>query len=598
LRRISPLFSVSLWLFSFVLTTPSAFAQWGDDGEDDIGDDDGDDDIGDEGDEGDGDGDEGDGDSDSDDGAEPNEPNKDESAEDEGAAPEADDCSGDDCPKADGEKSSDSAETSEDAPAPETDEPKESVNSDEENDAKAERRARRREKKLNSGMKVESGVETPAQSGPPARAADEAANDEAVEAAMVDLPAPGPSLTPLTITTSSFARLEIREGYDALGVETPRRREGDAVFYRARLGIETNPLPVFDGSDVRVKLSPQASGMWGESPDTFTTAELGLYEGYLQFRSKRLDTSLGRQRVEYGEGIVFGEVWHQSGRAFDGLTFRYKMNKGYVDFLGLQTAEAHPAGAERLFGGDEYIWGVYSGFGGYLGDDIETDAYVIAKSAVAQDGAPDPASGGLVDAEGGTLFTVGARVKHRVEWLDYRFEAGIQFGEAARSYRADPATLESPSAFAYQGSGELGFSFGSATRISFGGDFASGDDLTTRGKEGWDPLFSTSWLWLGNMGVIGTRTNIMTGNLKLTRGITESLTLDIDGHVFARPEFGGLGQVGRENLAGMEIDTRLQQKLGKHAWTRGTYGLFIPQSGHYASDDLASYGEVEVRVEF
>jgi hypothetical protein len=233
-----------------------------------------------------------------------------------------------------------------------------------------------------------------------------------------------------------------------------------------------------------------------------------------------------------------------------------------------------------------------------VGDEIETDAYVIAKSTVAQDATTDPVSGGLVDAEGGTLFTVGARVAHQVEWLDYRLEGGVQFGETANSYRADPATVESPATFAYQGSAEFGFSFGQRTRIALGGDFASGDDLATRGQEGWDPLFATSWQWLGNMDVIGLRTNVATGYLKLTRGLTESLTLNLDGHVFARPEFGGLGQVGSEKMAGVEIDTRVRQNLGKYAWVQGTYGLFIPQSGHYASDDLASYGELEVRLEF
>ena len=429
-------------------------------------------------------------------------------------------------------------------------------------------------------------------------AANEFDNEEAVEAAMVDLPKPGPSLTPFTVTTSTLARLEIREGYDTLGVETQRRQEGDAIFYRARLGLLTNPLPISDGSDVRLKFSPQASGFFGQSPDTVSAPNLGLYEGHMLFRSKRLETSIGRQSVEYGEGIIFGEVWHHVGRAFDGVKFRYKMNEGYIDFLGLQTAEVHPSGSERFLGGDEYIWGVYSGFGGYVGDDIETDAYMIAKSAMAQDAFVDPTSSALVNAEGGTLFTVGARVAHKVHWLDYRFEAGVQFGQSARSYRADPATLESPAAFAYQGSGEIGFSFGTATRIGLGGDFASGDDLTTRGNEGWDPLFATSWQWLGNMGVIGPRTNLATGYLKLTRGLTESLTLDLDGHVFTRPEFGGLGQVGNEKMAGLELDTRLLQELGEYAWVRGTYGLFIPQSGHYASDDLASYGEVEVRLEF
>ncbi len=595
MRRMSPLFPTSALSLAFMLGTCQAAAQPSEDDDIEIGDED--EDEGDE-DEDEGDEDEDEGDEDEAQDSEEEEPTEaedesetDDSSEDAGTtvSDEAD-CEGEDC------SSDEELETA-----------KEEANSDasekkDQDAARRERRARRADKKravppwMNKTPRKRPGPN--AEDNGSARVADEAETEEAAQAALTDLPQPGPSLVPLSVTTSTFARLEVREGYDELGVETERRREGDAVFYRARLGLETNPLPVADGADVNLKFSPQATGVWGQT-GTFEHPDFGLYEGHMRFRSDRLETYIGRQMIAYGEGIIFGAVgWHHVGRAYDGLKFRYKMDRGYVDFLGLQTAEVHPDGAERLLGGDEYVWGVYSGFGEYVGDDIETDAYMIARSTVAQDLYTDPVSGDVVSAEGGTLFTVGARVKHQVGALDYRFEAGVQFGEAARTFRGVGGVLESPSTFAYQASGEIGISFDSVTRIGIGGDYASGDDLTTRGHEGWDPLFSTFWGWLGNMDVIGLRTNVLSGNLKITRGLTRSLTLDIDGHVFARPEAGGLGQVGDEKFAGVEVDTRLRQKLGEFAAAQGTYGLFIPQSGHYSSDDLASYGEVEVRVEF
>jgi hypothetical protein len=182
-------------------------------------------------------------------------------------------------------------------------------------------------------------------------------------------------------------------------------------------------------------------------------------------------------------------------------------------------------------------------------------------------------------------------------FFDYRLESGLQFGEAVDGF-VGPEGLESPSALAYQVDAEAGFAVGSLTRIAFGGVYASGDDPMTRGVEGWNQLYPTQHGFLGLMDVIGARTNVASGNVKVTRGITEKLALKVDGHLFARPEAGGRGQVSNTKMAGVEIDTQLVQKLGDYAHVRGLYGLFIPSSGHYQSDNLVSYGEAQVGLDF
>jgi len=140
----------------------------------------------------------------------------------------------------------------------------------------------------------------------PREEADEEAVEEAAAAALTDTPDEGPSLTPLKVTTSVWSRLEVRENYDRLGVSRGRFLEGDRTFFRARLGLETNPLAIDDTSDVAVKIAPQASGTWG-SNDVTNAASAGLFEGYLRLRTKRVDFQMGRFAMAYGNEQLIGE---------------------------------------------------------------------------------------------------------------------------------------------------------------------------------------------------------------------------------------------------------------------------------------------------
>lgn len=425
---------------------------------------------------------------------------------------------------------------------------------------------------------------------------DEKRIEQAAQAALVDAPKHEISLSPLTLSTSTFSRFEYRENYDDLGVSRARYQEGDLVVFRARLGVQTNPLPISDGSDVYVQFSPQASGTWGTN-GTVGEANLGIYEGYVKFRSARLDVQLGRIMMDYGDAVVIGNLdWNQAGRAFDGVRARYKMDKGYLDVFGTQVAAGTTNAGAKLFAGDDMFWGAYAGVGHYLSQSLDLDAYFLGFSNFAQEGLVDATTGSTYKLDAAHLFTAGLRVKQKVSFFDYRLEGGLQFG---RSVTAPPAgfsgdEVSSVAHLAYQVDGEVGFALSSRSRLSLGGALASGDNSGTTKNEGWNELYPTAHKFLGLMDVIGARTNVGSGNLKISQGLTESLKAQIDAHVFARLKDG----TNDAGFAGTEVDLQLVQGLGKYALVRGLYGLFIPASGHYPSDDLAHYLEIQAGVAF
>ncbi len=433
---------------------------------------------------------------------------------------------------------------------------------------------------------------------------DEALAAQAAEAALVDAPSDEISLAPLTFTTSTFTRFEYRKGYEELGVSRGRFSEGDAFVFRARLGMRTQPLPIGDESDVLVQFTPQASGIWGNNwgvHPTIGEANLGIYEGYLQFRTRRLDVQLGRMMMNYGDATLIGSLgWNQVGRAFDGLRTHYKMKEGYLDLFVTQVAQSWGTSGGGFLSGDDLFWGAYLGIGHYLSDSLDFDAYFLGLSDFKEEGLKDAQTGATYDTEGAHLFTAGLRLNQQLETFFYRVEGGVQFGRQTEV--PDPGfsgtQVEANQVFAYQVDVEAGLSLSTRTRLSLNGALASGNDPDTKKNEGWNHLYPTGHKWLGLMDVIGARTNLATGNLKIRQELFGDLSGQIDGHIFARLQDGGLGSEGGSGLAGSEVDVQLVERLGKYAQVRGLYGLFIPASGQYASDDMTHYVEIEAGVRF
>lgn len=414
---------------------------------------------------------------------------------------------------------------------------------------------------------------------------------------------PAPSLLPLQVGTSTWSRLEVRENYDKLGVSRGRFAEGDQTVFRARLKIETNPLELVDGVTGLVNFTPQASGLWGTSGGggTIGEANLGIYEGFFLLKARTFDLKAGRFSMNYGDSLIIGNLdWHQSGRAFDGAHAHVPLTKGFIDFFGTQVAEGWPATNNPLFAGDTYFWGAYSALGGYLVDGLNLEPYFLGLSTASTANATGALPDGTAvtyQRDGATLMTAGFRLQHKLSIFDYRLEAGLQFGETAGGPTQD-GIAEATSTLAYQIDGEFGVSLGKRARIGLGGFYASGDDPTTTQNEAYNELFPTTHKFLGWMDVIGFRTNITGGMLKLSASLTDSLSADLHGHLFARPQAGGLGRTGADSFAGGEINAQLTQKIGKYVAVRGLYGIFLANAAHYPSGDPAHYLELQGGLTF
>lgn len=418
-----------------------------------------------------------------------------------------------------------------------------------------------------------------------------------------------PSLTPLKITTSTWTRFEGRANYDTLGVSRGRFQEGDAFFFRARLGIQTNPLQLTPDLKGLVQFTPQASGKFGLN-NTLTEPNVGIYEGYFRLEGTGATFDAGRFMMNYGDALVIGNLdWSHTGRAFDGARVRLKLDKAFVDAFatltapdGISIAEGHPLVSKPFMAGDSYFWGVYAGLGPLLAEGLDLDGYLLGVSTVEASGLPnaiDPTT--PVSRGGATELTLGGRVKQKLGAFDYRLEAGLQVGDRP-VVRA--VTLGAPAvvqALAYQVDGEVGYSFTPKFRLGLNGVVASGDNPDTPENEAWHQLYPTGHKFLGLMDVIGDRTNVASAVLKASLGVTDSLKAVLDAHLFARLQNGGLGQVAAPattKFSGYEFDAQLIQKLGAPGYVRGLYGLFIPNSGHFVSNELAHYVEVEGGITF
>lgn len=423
------------------------------------------------------------------------------------------------------------------------------------------------------------------------------------EPAPVEEKPPEPSLSPIKFGTSTWSRFELRENYDKIGVSRARFSEGDQTVFRARIKMETAELPLIDGVTGLVNFTPQASGSWGLSGagGTVGEANLGIYEGFFMLKSKMLEVKGGRFAMNYGDALIIGNLdWHQSGRAFDGLHTHFILDKGYVDAFLTQQAEGWAAVNNPFLAGDSYFWGLYSNFGGYITEGLNLEPYFLGLSSAATSNltATDAMGNAITyTRDGATLFTLGARIQQKVGLIDYRVEGGFQFGETAGGVPTTGTTAAAVETLAGQVEGEFGLNVGKG-RIGLGGFYATGNDPTSTTNEAYNELFPTTHKFLGWMDVIGFRTNVTGGMLKLGYKLTDALTADVHGHLFARPQAGGLGRTGPDSFAGGEVDIQLNQKIGKYMSVRPMYGLFIPNAEHYASGDLVHYFELQGGITF
>jgi hypothetical protein len=425
----------------------------------------------------------------------------------------------------------------------------------------------------------------------------------AQQAPPVDEPAPPPPGTffargvPIKLTSSMFTRYELRQNYDALGVSGGRFTEGDAIFYRARLGIKVGEIDLGRGYAASMQFTPQATGFLGALPSTIADARLGLYEGYLRLKNDTWALDAGRFMMNYGDSLVIGSLdWHETARSFDGARARITPGSSgaWLDVFFTFLNEGWPVHGSPYGAGDTYFMGLYADVGPALAKGLALDLYALGQLLPETRGLPvdanDPASP-LAARASAFEVTLGARAKQRIGAFDYRAEGGVQLGSRPATPGAEPTSV-----FAYQIDAEAGVHLASdRVRLGVEALYASGDDQSTSRAEGWNQLYPTAHKFLGLSDAFGARTNAASGVLHLAYKPVKGLVLGLDAHVLARPVATAGGASG---YAASELDVGASYDVGRGFIVRGLYGLFIPNGEVYPSSDPLHYLEVEMRYDF
>lgn len=441
-------------------------------------------------------------------------------------------------------------------------------------------------------------------------------------------PPAGPAWSPV-FTGSFFTRYELRQGYDNAGVQrSPRFIDGDAFFFRSRFGIGTGPIDVGNDFKVSLQFTPQASGVLGSLANTVTDFNLGLHEGYLRAGGKYMRFDAGRFELNYGDAFILGNLdWHETARSFDGFRSRISTSptSAWLDLFATVVREGRqlPVPLAKAADGDQYFVGGYAALGPAIKTGLDLDVYLLAQiwgETEQRLVIPNTAPPATYRRESAGQVTFGARAKQKIKVFDYRAEAGVQggtrvFDPAAPAMGAMPAGVApAVDVLAYQADLEIGMALvPEKLRLSLEGLYASGDDPSTPDKnEGWDELYPTAHKWLGLTDAFALRgikrTNVGSGVVHLTVTPTKSLTIQADGHLFARVEKLSTADTAPTGIAASEVDLGVVYALAKGLKARALYGVFIPDDDFYPtaaalassmgkSADPVHFLEVELRYD-
>lgn len=388
-----------------------------------------------------------------------------------------------------------------------------------------------------------------------------------------------PSLTPFTYSGSFFSRYELRDGYADHGLTDPRlNREGDAFVYRARLGIETNPVKLGSGQSVLVKFVPQAAGThaMGGTPETIGDAyPLGLYEAYIRLKGRGFRLDLGRFMMNYGDGLVIGQNdWHEAGRAFQGGRVRLtSANKpDYYTDLFITLIQEGIAGTKSVFKGDQYFYGMYTSLGELGAKGPILDVYLLGRTFGGLP-ADDSVTPSLPGQDGATTLTLGSRIAQAFTHFDYRLEAGVQVGQSQQARGVKPLDR-----VAFQADGAVGVLPIHDLRLELGGVAISGEENPNdKLDHAWDPLFPTNHAPLGIADVIVQRSNVLSGNLGVRYNATKDVAIDLRGHALAR----AVKNLEGNRYVGTEGDLSLIYSLGLGTQLRSAYAIFVPDGDYW-----------------
>lgn len=455
--------------------------------------------------------------------------------------------------------------------------------------------------------------------------------EAAARASAVEVPAApsGPIVRPLAYLITRF---EHREGYDALASGraltnigcyaglglAPTLSDSDCIRYRARVGVEITNLVLGPEVTASIRFTPQVAGYWAlpgfgiavpggigaSSSGGAVDALLGLHEGSLALQfGTAVRAEIGRFEMNYGDGVVIGNLdWHPNGRAFDGARLHITPQPGsyWIDAFWTLVNEGHAVSLTGAppnpgFGqADQSFYGLYAGLGPLLDAAPTTALDVYALGRQTNNRAALDAMGNPSEREWSLRATIGARLRYRVDVVDFRVEGALQTGREGALRAAGGGVFgNAQTVLAGFGIGEIGLNLvENRLRLALEGNYGSGNasctglGCTDSINEGYDALFPTAHAFLGYTNVMGQRTNSASGAFHLSARPIDPLQITLDWHVFVIPERAA--NVA-SNFAGQEGDINVIWSPWPGLRGRVLYGIFLPETAAWRPAGAMNY---------
>ncbi len=356
-----------------------------------------------------------------------------------------------------------------------------------------------------------------------------------------------------------------------------------SIGERARVHLK------FKADSVEALIQPQFSKVFGQDTTLVTGAtqetsgtnfdtDLSVHQAYFTWTPwEKMSLQIGRQELAYGDHLIIGNNgWSNIGRSFDAIKAHFICgDKGWTDVFYSSISDQNTTTGST---GDYDFLGIYNHYEqeGFL---QTIEPYVLYNADFRGTGAANS-----------SLAVVGVRLKSSMEPYDYRLEVT---GEAGKE---SGTTLTG-----IQGDAEVGYTK-EKSRVALE-YFIANDEYRQ--------LFPTTHKWLGHMDLLGRR-NIQGGVLHIQHWLKDSLSVNLDGHLFLRvqddqPIYNttgtttiGTGILSNSLFAGNEEDLYASYTYNDNFSIDAGASLFVPLTyiKDEVGDKLANFYYLQGTVHF
>lgn len=326
---------------------------------------------------------------------------------------------------------------------------------------------------------------------------------------------------------------------------------------RSRVGLS---VEVSDSLSAYFQL--QDSRRFGEEQSTLTDGSadnMDLHQAYVQIGhlfNLPVNVKLGRMEVIQGSQRFIGAVgWHNIGRSFDGVIFKWFNGKNYLDVFAFQEVESNAAEND----GDKGVYGLNGNF--LLNPDVTLQPFFIWQRTNPNDDL--------------NRFTTGVYVKGKA--------AGQLAYEADFAYQG--GTLANQDVTATLAAANVSYTFKSRAKpaLKVGVDFVSGDDDFSDEKvKAFDTMYATNHKFYGfmdyflNLPVNTLGRGLIDSYVNVSISPKQKSRLQVIFHRLAAHQDFVTDSGETASLFGNEIDLIYSLKYSKNISLTGGFAIFSP----------------------